>query len=164
MLLYWLLIGFKGISGRVPKRLWHLFKGINLILHNWAIYIALVYWWCIRFTFLGEPLVNSEIFIFRLHLPQISSVKGSVSYSIEYKLLGDYPTQCQANVFQGFCFPVKLYVANLSMKQVITFLQKAGYIGNTYQIMKTFVNGTVIQWTYLCRALSQGFNMMITCC
>ena len=30
------------------------------------------------------------------------------------------------------------------VKQVITFLQKVNYIGNTYKLMKTFINRTVM--------------------
>ena len=33
-------------------------------------------------------------------------------------------------------------------KQVITFLQKVNYIGNTYKLMKTFVNETAYQTAY----------------
>ena len=44
---------------------------------------------------------------------------------------------------------------------MITFLQKANYIGNTFKLMKTFINGTVIHCHYLCRALSRGCNDLL---
>ena len=38
--------------------------------------------------------------------------------------------------------------ASMKLKQVITFLKKAGYIENTYKFMKKIVNRTVIQCKY----------------
>ena len=41
----------------------------------------------------------------------------------------------------------------------VYFSKKAGYIRKTYNILKAFVNGTVIQWNYSRRALI--YNMVI---
>ena len=35
------------------------------------------------------------------------------------------------------------------------------FIRNTYKLMKTFVNGTVIKYNYLCRTLSRGCNLVL---
>ena len=59
-------------------------------------------------------------------------------------------------------FDIDLYIIFLcARKQVVTFLQKVNYIGNTYKLLKTFVNGTVIHWNYLSRALIQGCYIVI---